>query len=93
MIPRDEAEAFWEVTRDCLIQFHGLSPADAAFGVDSLRARLAEIRTSRSLEMIYHAEPFDVACDIAKKQLDRFVPHVAEEYYRMLDRPYPEVQV
>ena len=43
MIPRDEAEAFWEVTRDCLIEFHGFPPADAAQGVASLRERLAEI--------------------------------------------------
>jgi hypothetical protein len=92
MIPRDEAEAFWGVTRDCLIQFHGFPPADAAQGVASLRESLAEIRVPH-VEMIYHAEPFDVACDIAKKQLDRFIPHVAEEYYRMLDRPYPEVRV
>lgn len=40
-------------------------------------------------EMIYHDEPFNVACDIAGKQLDDPDPETVEEYHRMLDRPFP----
>ncbi len=88
MIPRDEIEAFWEVTRDCLIRFHGLSPAEAIGRVAGLRADLDAVQLPGD-PMIYHDEPFNVACGLARQELDRFVPAVAEEYYRMLDRPFP----
>jgi hypothetical protein len=88
MIPRDEIEAFWEVTRDCLIRFHGLSPADAVGRVAALRVDLDAVQLPGD-PMIYHDEPFNVACGLARQELDRFVPEVAEEYYRMLDRPFP----
>jgi hypothetical protein len=88
MIPRDEVEAFWEVTRDCLIRFHGLAPADAAGRVATLRADLDAVQLPGD-PMIYHDEPFNVACGLARRELDRFEPEVAEEYYRMLNRPFP----
>jgi len=88
MIPRDEIEAFWEVTRDCLIRFHGLAPADATARVAKLRADLDAVQLPGD-PMIYHDEPFNVACNLARRELDRFVPEVAEEYYRMLERPSP----
>jgi hypothetical protein len=88
MIPRDEIEGFWAVTRDCLIRFHGLAPADAAERVAALRADLDAIELPGD-PMIYHDEPFNVACNLARRELDRFVPEVAAEYYRMLDRPFP----
>lgn len=87
MIPRDEIEAFWEVTRDCLIRFHGLAPADAAARVATLRVDLDAVQLPGD-PMIYH-EPFNVACNLARRELDRFEPGVAEEYERMLDRPFP----
>ncbi|HEX8213627.1 MAG TPA: hypothetical protein VF584_25885 [Longimicrobium sp.] len=90
MIPRDEIEAFWEVTQDCLIQFHGLSPADAAARVTALREDLDAIDLPGE-PMIYHDEPFNVACGLARRELNRFEPEVAEEYYRMLNRPFPVV--
>jgi hypothetical protein len=34
--------------------------------------------------MVYHAEPFDVACDLAGKQLDRV--EVEAEYMELLGR-------
>lgn len=89
MIPRDEVEAFWEVTRDCLVRFHGISSEVAAREVAALRGDLARTWTPGAVPMIYHDEPFNVACDIARQQLDRFEPAVAEEYYAMLDRPFP----
>lgn len=88
MIPRDEIEAFWEVTRDCLIQFHGLAPADAAGRVATLRADLDAVELPGD-PMIYHDEPFNVACNLARRELNRFEPKVAREYERMLERPFP----
>jgi hypothetical protein len=89
LIPRDEAEAFWTVTTDCLIEFHGLSRVDAEHGVKALRASLADVRVAGAEEMIYHDEPFHVACDIAGRDLDRFAPEIATEYQRMLEGPFP----
>jgi hypothetical protein len=87
MIPYDEIEGFWEVTRDCLIRFHGLGPADASARVAKLRADLDAVELPGD-PMIYHDEPFNVACNLARRELDRFVPEVAEEYDRMLDRAF-----
>jgi hypothetical protein len=79
MIPHDEAEAFWAVTVDCLVEFHRLAPEEADARVASLRERLAR---SGARTMVYHAEPFDVACDLAGVELDR--TPVEMEYERML---------
>ncbi|HLL85147.1 MAG TPA: hypothetical protein VK420_20930 [Longimicrobium sp.] len=89
MIPRDEAEAYWEVTRDCLIQFHGLAPEEARVRVAGLRERLARTGMPIAEEMIYHDEPFYVACDLAGTELDPFM--FDEEYQRLLERPFPTV--
>jgi hypothetical protein len=88
MIPRDEIKAFWEVTRDCLIRFHGLASADAEARVATLRADLDAVELPGD-PMIYHDEPFNVACNLVGRELNRFEPWVAEEYDRMLDRPFP----
>jgi hypothetical protein len=87
MIPRGEAEAYWEVTRDCLIQFHGLRPEEARLRVPSLRERLARTGVPMAEEMIYHDEPFYVACDLAGAELDPF--KFDAEYQRLLERPFP----
>jgi hypothetical protein len=89
MIPRDEAEAYWEVTRDCLIHFHGLAPEEAGLRVASLRERLVRTGVPMAEEMIYHDEPFYVACDLAGTELDPF--EFDNEYQRLLQRPFPVV--
>jgi hypothetical protein len=77
-------ESFWAAVRECLIHFHRVPPSEAAGKVSSLRQRLAEAPAGSLSDMIYHAEPFDVACDLAGEPLDR--TKFAGEYEEILDR-------
>ncbi|HET7461109.1 MAG TPA: hypothetical protein VFJ82_07665 [Longimicrobium sp.] len=79
-------ESFWAAVRECLIEFHGSAELDAVRKVAEFRSRLEQAPPGVSLDMIYHAEPFDVACDIAHEQLDcgRF----GDEYLALLQRTY-----
>jgi hypothetical protein len=58
-------DEFWAIVRDCLTQIYRLSPSDATRGVEGLRARIESPPAGVSGELIYHDEPFSVACDIA----------------------------
>lgn len=69
MIDRKAADAFWHVVKACLIQFHKFSESEADQKIVALRKRIESPPTGMSSDMFYHAEPFDVACDIAEEQL------------------------
>ncbi len=86
MIPDLEVDAFWAATVECLVRFHGHTYADARAGVAGFRDRISRAPVSRPDEMVYHDEPFNVACDIAGRELDRFA--VMHEYDRILDDSY-----
>jgi hypothetical protein len=77
-------ESFWSAVRGCLVSFHGLSDIEAVRSVAEFRSRLEEAPPGVPLDMIYHAEPFDVACDLAGRQLDW--AEVRSEYLDLLDR-------
>lgn len=81
--PRMAAE-FWAAVEECLVQFHNLQRCDAASRVTSLWKRLADIPSppsdaaeneiekldERSFdEMIYHAEPWYIACNLANEEI------------------------
>jgi hypothetical protein len=84
MIDSKAKDAFWDVVEDCLVEIHGLSkPAAHQRSVD-LRARIESPPTGMSSEIFYHAEPFDVACDIAGRQLD--LSHYRFQYDYILNR-------
>jgi hypothetical protein len=63
-------EEYWEVVVDCLTRFHQFSAADARARSEKLRASIEAPPEGISSEIFYHAEPFDVACDLAKRRLD-----------------------
>ena len=59
-------DVFWAVVRNCLRKFH-------KHGVISARRKTLKLRKAveaKGSELFYHSEPFDVACDIAERQLD-----------------------
>jgi hypothetical protein len=56
---------FWSIVVECLVQFHGLDSLSARREADSLRGRIESPPPGISGELIYHDEPFYVACDIA----------------------------
>ena len=70
MIDSKAKDTFWDVVEDCLIEFHGLSRVDAHKGSMNLRGRIESPPSGMSSGIFYHAEPFDVACDIVGKSLD-----------------------
>lgn len=63
-------EAFWRTVEECLVEFHQLSHAEAFRRVQDLRGRLDQPPLGLSGDLIYHDEPFDVACRIAGRTLD-----------------------
>jgi hypothetical protein len=67
MINSDAKDRFWQIVEECLIMVHGLHQDVARRKSVDLRERLESPPTGMSSDMFYHAEPFDVACDIAKQ--------------------------
>jgi hypothetical protein len=61
---------YWRIVQDCLTVLHHWSLPLAEAGIAQLRERLAVREDPGFPVMIYHAEPFDVACDLAAQQLD-----------------------
>lgn len=83
MIPKIEVDAFWAATVECLVRYHGYTHRDARGGVAGFRERISRAPISHPDKMVYHDEPFNVACSIAGRELDRF--GVIDEYERLLD--------
>lgn len=63
-------EAFWRTVEECLVEFHHLPRAEAFRQVQELRVRLERPPLGLSGDVVYHDEPFDVACRLAGKALD-----------------------
>lgn len=64
MIPTWAKDMFWHVVEDCLIEIHGWPPDKARDRAGELRADLGSPPFGLSPDMVYHAEPFDVALDL-----------------------------
>jgi hypothetical protein len=69
VIPDDAKAEFWEVVTDCLRTFHKMTTQGAHRKVASVRKGVENLTTSQ-IELFYHSEPFDVACEIACNPLD-----------------------
>jgi len=70
MVTARDKSAFWSAVEDCLVEFHGLPRHDAKKKSKRLRERIETPPKGVSGDMLYHDEPFDVACDIAARPLD-----------------------
>jgi len=77
-------DSFWQVVEDCLEEIHNLPRTDAHARSTDLRKRVERHPRGISGEIIYHAEPFDVACDIAGNQLD--LSQFRNQYDAILNR-------
>jgi hypothetical protein len=63
---------FWSAVEDCLVTFHKLRPCEAAEMVTGLWRRLPtalDDSTPAFADMIYHAEPWQIACNLANNDL------------------------
>lgn len=68
------AASFWAAIEDCLLEFHHLGRGDAAEKVTGLWRRLSKCSSHPSdtpsfEDMIYHAEPWYIACNLAEKDV------------------------
>lgn len=78
---------FWAAVEDCLVTFHQLQPCDAAEKVTSLWRRLpTALKDSDSAfsDMIYHAEPWQIACNLANRDLP--ITGYQPAYHALLQR-------
>jgi hypothetical protein len=81
MVESKSATQFWAAVEDCLVQFHRFSRGLAAEKVTDLWRRLgnltvpplqgdAEQQGQPSFDdMIYHAEPWYIACNLADEEI------------------------
>lgn len=83
--PEDE-RAFWEAVTACLRELHHLPPDRAEEKVLAYRKRL-ETPSSAAREMVYHNEPFNLACDLVGKQLN--IDDFAKRYEEILAKVSP----
>ena len=79
-------EQFWQVVEDCLVELHGRSRSDAVTLVQGLHDRLRASPPGTDINLIYHAEQFEIANDLAGEKLNR--RERAHEYDRIVHRYY-----
>lgn len=86
MIDSKAAEAFWQVVKACLAQFHGFSESEAEEASMSFCKRIGSPPAGLSSDIFYHAEPFDVACDVARKTLPLDYSDYRQQYDLILNK-------
>jgi hypothetical protein len=81
------APHFWSAVEDCLVTFHQLDRPEAAEMVTSLWLRLPTAQDGAYPgfeDMIYHAEPWQIACNLANSDL--LIAGYQEAYQALLMR-------
>jgi hypothetical protein len=76
-------DQYWSVVEACLKRFHGMSSTRARRLAGDARQ---EVERERNKDFFYHAEPFDIACDLARADLD--IDDVRKEYVELRDRVF-----
>jgi len=82
VIPKEEQDHFWSVVRQCIRRFHARCASSALAKATRLRKKINGMAVEQ-MELFYHAEPFDVACNLAGKTLD--VKDHLDEYLEIRD--------
>lgn len=96
MVTVEMASRFWGAVEDCLVEFHDLSRSDAAVLVTNLwRSLPTAVKEHQQpdsyAQMIYHAEPWYIACNI--KGEEKSVTENKAAYDRILLRNHLLVPV
>jgi hypothetical protein len=79
---------YWSTVEDCLVELHGLKKPEARRRIADLKGKLDELPDGANPDIIYHAEQFDVACDLADQQLD--YQQYRDAYERITSKHYPD---
>ena len=82
VIPKDEQDHFWRVVRECIRKFHSGCASSALAAATRLRKKVNGMPVEQ-MELFYHAEPFDVACNLADNPLN--VKDRLDEYLEIRD--------
>jgi hypothetical protein len=82
VIPKDEQDHFWSVVRQCIRRFHTRRAVSTLPKATRLRKKVNGMPMEQ-MGLFYHAEPFDVACDLACNPLD--VKDHLGEYLKIRD--------
>ena len=80
---------FWKVVEECLVKLHHLKPQEAQSKTRGFRAAI-ESDKEKYGDMIYHDEPFYVACDLADlvevPNQEQLLSKTREEYSAILHK-------
>jgi hypothetical protein len=82
VIPKDEQDHFWGVVRQCIRRFHASCASLTLAKATRLRRKVSGMPVDQ-MELFYHAEPFDVACNLAGNPLE--VKDYLNEYLTLRD--------
>jgi hypothetical protein len=88
MVDSRLAASFWSAVKDCLVTFHQFAPGDAAEKVSqfwlSLSSAPPPARETGFEDMVYHSEPWYIACNLAESDLP-LLPNL-QAYHEILSR-------
>ena len=70
--PLRAGDGFWQAIERCLVVFHGWDATRAHERVERFIADLAPVRSHGEDDLILHAEPFELAGDLAGTYLSPF---------------------
>ena len=79
--------AFWDVVVECLVEIHGRDFEKANQLVHSFRSNLRQTRKEvqgHAIILVYHEEPFYVACNLADNEQSR--SEFNAKYEKILER-------
>ena len=79
---RLQRHPFWHSIIECLVQFHNYPIQNALEQVYEYYLKLRLRLTKKDFELVYHEEPFSVACEIAQKNID--ITNHLENYEQIL---------
>jgi hypothetical protein len=76
--------SYWKVVQDCLVEILGFSRREANSMGKDLRRKIDEAPGEISKDLFYHNEPFDIACDLARRKIE--CSDCQEKYESILKR-------
>ena len=75
---------FWRAVEECLVQFHTKDRAEAQKKVLEVQQKLREGPEGLIYEMVFHMEPFDLACALMGTQVRLSDDEYRETYVRQI---------
>jgi len=74
---------YWTHVKACLVRFHGVAESKAAKIITDYQSRFPITSEDPAVELIYHFEPFRLACKLTGRKLS--ARDFAQEYRELLE--------